>query len=368
MANTRFKGSTSSEQLDITNVKQNDMIQARHDIGGSGDSDKGIPFGLFQAMPVGSCSTSASTVAKVATIDSNNSFGGFTLVNGRMISIKFTNANTATDPTLNVNSTGALPIKLDNQASSVHIGSGCWSAGAWIQFKYVSDGTNSYWLAVGHELASTSSETVNLSNGDKLYRSNDLPFATCTDSATTQNRTATISNYSSYTVAVGTTVKVSFTNKYTPSTNVQMYLSIGGTNAPCTAHGRAMKQGCVYDGMIATCTYTGSAWNFDVDVCERSVGTNSGYTIYSDGTCEDWASNKSAYSISASDSIEMYYSSYFTFPLAMDNVNLYSAMVQNTTGNIRVSPSAHAVWVHRPISLSYSGVVNTIKVLRRGTL
>ena len=52
------------------------------------------------------CPTAAATVAKVATIQN----GAFTLEVGAKVSIKFTYANTATAPTLNINSTGAKPI------------------------------------------------------------------------------------------------------------------------------------------------------------------------------------------------------------------------------------------------------------------
>lgn len=50
------------------------------------------------------CSTAASTVAKVAACT------GFTLASGSEITVKFTYGNTATNPTLNVNSTGAKSI------------------------------------------------------------------------------------------------------------------------------------------------------------------------------------------------------------------------------------------------------------------
>ena len=50
------------------------------------------------------CSTAAATVAKVCDC------AGFALITGSEITVKFSVTNTATDPTLNVNSTGAKPI------------------------------------------------------------------------------------------------------------------------------------------------------------------------------------------------------------------------------------------------------------------
>ena len=52
----------------------------------------------------GICTTAASTVAKEVNIP------GFSLYNGVRITVLFTNACTASDPTLNVNGTGAVKI------------------------------------------------------------------------------------------------------------------------------------------------------------------------------------------------------------------------------------------------------------------
>ena len=62
----------------------------------------GITFNAgADVLHYGTCSTAAGTVAK--TVACSN----FTLVDGSIINVWFTNANTATNPTLNVNSTGA---------------------------------------------------------------------------------------------------------------------------------------------------------------------------------------------------------------------------------------------------------------------
>ena len=52
----------------------------------------------------GTCSTASATVAKTVTLS------GFELVTNVRVTIKFTNANTATNATLNINSTGAKAI------------------------------------------------------------------------------------------------------------------------------------------------------------------------------------------------------------------------------------------------------------------
>ena len=53
------------------------------------------------------CSSNAGVVSKTATIQDQQDF---TLFVGETIHIQFVNTNTATNPTLNVNNTGAKPI------------------------------------------------------------------------------------------------------------------------------------------------------------------------------------------------------------------------------------------------------------------
>ena len=80
------------------------------------------------------CSTAATTAAKTADITN------FVLAEGRTVKIKFANANTAANPTLNVNGTGAKPIM---QYGTTRAGTDVftsWSAGAVVTLVY--DGTN----------------------------------------------------------------------------------------------------------------------------------------------------------------------------------------------------------------------------------
>lgn len=56
------------------------------------------------------CSTAAGTAAKAASLT------GFTLTTGARVTVKFQNTNTASSPTLNVNSTGAKAIRYNGAA------------------------------------------------------------------------------------------------------------------------------------------------------------------------------------------------------------------------------------------------------------
>ena len=73
----------------------------------------GVSFnGSAAVSHYGTCSTAAATAAK--TVD----LTGFTLVTGAVVFVRFTVTNTATNPTLNVNGTGAKAIQYRNAAVS----------------------------------------------------------------------------------------------------------------------------------------------------------------------------------------------------------------------------------------------------------
>ena len=87
----------------------------------------------------GACSTAAGTAAKTVTLS------GFVLATGAEITVKFSFTNTAANPTLNVNSTGAKGIRYKNAA----VPSGYIVANKTYRFVY--DGT--YWQIVGDVIA-----------------------------------------------------------------------------------------------------------------------------------------------------------------------------------------------------------------------
>ena len=86
------------------------------------------------ASAYGICETPAATVAKVVDMS------GFVLTEGVSIHVKFTYSNTAANPTLNVNGTGAKAIK---RYGTTNVGTTeytSWKAGSIISLTY--DGTN----------------------------------------------------------------------------------------------------------------------------------------------------------------------------------------------------------------------------------
>jgi hypothetical protein len=145
-------------------AKADTALQEHQDISGKADKVSGATSGDFAGLDsngnltdsgkklsdiapriyMGTCSTAAATVAKEATVetfplDTNNK----PLV-GTVVGIKFTNTNSATAPTLNVNSTGAASIWYNNAA---YEGKGAYGGSASRYIYYVWDGT--YWAFQG---------------------------------------------------------------------------------------------------------------------------------------------------------------------------------------------------------------------------
>ena len=162
----RFQGGESSEILNQSSVKNEDMIQCRHEVGTVNDSDKAIPLSVIQSCPVATCETAGGTAAKVGIV---NNFSDFTLLNGREVLVYFASGNTADNPTFNLNNTGAFPLALENQLSTVSIGSGCWGDGVFLHLKYVditvSNTRIQKWIICGHRIASQSSTQTTYADG-----------------------------------------------------------------------------------------------------------------------------------------------------------------------------------------------------------
>ena len=96
----------------------------------------GVTFnGTAAITHYSTCSTAAATAGKTVALT------GFTLTTGSRVMVKFTVTNTASSPTLNVNSTGAAPIMYRGSA----ISAGYLAANRVYEFVY--DGTN--WELVG---------------------------------------------------------------------------------------------------------------------------------------------------------------------------------------------------------------------------
>jgi hypothetical protein len=114
----------------------------------------------------GTCTTGASTVAKAVTCTAFTT----TMANcpvGTTIKVKFTNANSATNPTLNVNSKGAVAILKYGDTVPGKSAALSWRAGSIISFTY--DGTNWIMNDINDFATATSITAVDSSSATDYY-------------------------------------------------------------------------------------------------------------------------------------------------------------------------------------------------------
>ena len=104
----------------------------------------------------GTCDTSGATAAKVVTC---SAFTSADLENGTMLIVKFANANSATaaDVTLNVNSTGAMDVKMvsDGNAGTLPSAGQIRPISTAFIFNKSSDGVTKYWLLISSDTDTT---------------------------------------------------------------------------------------------------------------------------------------------------------------------------------------------------------------------
>ena len=123
-------------------------------------------------LPYGVCSTAADAMEKIVTVDN------FSLEEGAVVIVKFTNSNSVSSPTLNVNGTGAKPIyRYGTTVASTGTTTTGWTAGAIQLFIYDGVGwIRDYW-------SNTTYSNASLGQG----------YATCSTAASTKAKTASLS-------------------------------------------------------------------------------------------------------------------------------------------------------------------------------
>lgn len=145
-----------------------------------------IPSGITGAgVYYGVCSTAGATAAKTVTLSRGD---GFALATGVTVFIKFTAANTASNPTLNVNGTGAKALmQYGSTAMSTNSQTTGWRNNSIVALTY--DGTN--WMRTHWE------------NSVIYYTS-----IYCTTSASNAAKTGNISSGSGYQLTAGKNFQV----------------------------------------------------------------------------------------------------------------------------------------------------------------
>ena len=196
----------------------------------------------------GTSATAGATAEKAVTIPADEHF---ILQQGDVIGVVFTNENTANNPTLNVNSTGAKSIKYNGAVVTT---SELWTAGeAGILTMFQYDGTNWVWFAHGIDYNTTyTPEKLGIGIGE------------CSTAASTTAKEATLSGYE---LKENGLVAVKFTYAVPASST----LNINSKGAKAIYYqGAAIVDQVIRAGYTATFAYDGT--NYVLISVDKSAG------------------------------------------------------------------------------------------------
>lgn len=155
-----------------TAIAQGDTLTVGTNIALSDDVTTQLLTLKNQVPKYGTSSTAASTTAKTASTTD----GDFVLQTGAVVRVKFSYDNTATTPTLNIDSTGAHAIKAYNTTKpDVY-----WKAGDVVEFTY--DGTNFIMGPTEGQITDLNASLVNQSSGNSIeLNTSRIPVCTSSD-------------------------------------------------------------------------------------------------------------------------------------------------------------------------------------------
>lgn len=185
-----------------------------------------------------SCDTAAATAAKTATVSGN---ANWELKVGSVVMVYFTNTNSASNVTLNVNSTGAYPIWYNN-AEYTSTGT-AYTGYAKRVIEYVFNGTHWVWLGGSYDANNTYSN-VALGQG----------YATCSTAAATAAKVGTLTSYA---LTKGGIVAVKFT--YAVPANATLNINSKGAKN-IFYRGAKITADVIGAGDIATFMYDGTQY------------------------------------------------------------------------------------------------------------
>lgn len=182
----------------------------------------------------GTCSTAAATAAKVITISGNTNWA---LAAGSMITVKFTYTNSASNPTFNVNETGAKKVWYNTALiTTSNLG---YAGTANRPMNFVYDGTQYVFVGWSYDANSTYSN-ASLGQG----------YGTCDTAEATVAKVVTLSSYA---LTTGGIVSVKFTNAVPASAT----MNINSKGAKAIYYkGAAIPAGIIKAGDVATFIYS----------------------------------------------------------------------------------------------------------------
>lgn len=193
----------------------------------------------YSNIAYGTCSTAAATAAKVITLSGNTNWA---LTVGSVIMVYFSNTNSASNVTLNVNGTGAYPIWYNNAAYTST--GNAYTGYAKRTIVYMFNGTHWVWITSSYDANSTYSN-ASLGQG----------YGTCSTAAATAAKVVTLSSYA---LTTGGIVAVKFT--YDVPASATMNINSKGAKA-IYYKGAAITAGVIKAGDVAVFIYNGSQYH-----------------------------------------------------------------------------------------------------------
>ena len=234
---------TSSSSLNASNLSSGTVPAARLPAastsanGAMSSADKSKMN--YTNIAYGTCSTDAATAAKVITVSGNTNWA---LTAGSRITIKFSATNTASNPTFNVNGTGAKSVWYGTAV--ITTGSLSYAGYANRPMDFVYDGTQ--YVFIGWSTDNNTTYT-NASLGQG--------YGTCSTAEATAAKVVTLSSYS---LTTGGVVSVKFTYAVPASAT----MNINSKGAKAIYHkGAAIKAGVINAGDTATFIYNGTYYH-----------------------------------------------------------------------------------------------------------
>ena len=185
----------------------------------------------------GTCSTAAATAEKAVSVSAN-----FSLTVGAIVAVKFTNSNTASNVTINVNSTGAKSIWYNTAAYTGNDKNVTGNANRITTYMY--DGTYWVWISNGVD-NNTTYTNASLGQG----------YVTCDTAAATAAKVASLSSYA---LTTGGMVAVKFT--YAVPANATLNVNSKGAKS-IYYRGAVITADIIKAGDIATFIYNGSQYH-----------------------------------------------------------------------------------------------------------
>ena len=256
------------------------------------DNDTLVEIGGKVTSMYGTCSTSSDTAEKAVTISNLSQID-----TGATIRVKFTNANTATDPTLNVNNLGAKPIYTSGTASSGKL----WEADSVVQLTY--DG--SAWMLISSGGGESSLAELTDTNIDNPTEAQPLTYDSVSgkwvnggDSIpTAYGGTGNSWGYIRTGQLADTTVGRYATIEGSSNTGSGMYAHVEGGNNVASGrytHAGGLDNTAAYDFQTTVGKHNNnkSGTLLEVGNGESNLAKSNAFEVYSDGkiSCDDGTS------------------------------------------------------------------------------